>query len=59
MKNKIEVEKVYNVGDIVLYKKKKYKITYANWTIDEYRIEEIEEPHNYRWVVGSEIKVIK
>lgn len=59
MKDKIEVEKVYNIGDIVLYKKKKYKITYTNWTINEYRIEEIEEPHNYHWVVGSEIKVIK
>ena len=59
MKDKIEVERVYDIGNIVLYKKKKYKITYTNWKINEYRIEEIEEPHNHHWVVGSEIKVIK
>ena len=52
----VKGEKVYDIGDIVLYNKKKYKITYTNWKINEYRIEEVEEPHDYHWVSGDELK---
>jgi hypothetical protein len=52
----VKGEKVYDIGDIVLYNKKKYKITYTNWKINEYRIEEVEEPHDYHWVSGDEIR---
>lgn len=59
LKDKSEIikgEKVYDIGDIVLYNRKKYKITHNNWKIDEYRIIEIENPNNYHWVVGKELK---
>lgn len=55
----VKGEKIYDVGDVVLYNRKKYKITYANWKIDEYRINEIENPNNYHYVVGEELKKYK
>ena len=61
LKDKNEIikgEKVYDIGDIVLYNRKKYKITHNNWKIDEYRIIEIENPNNYHWVVGKELKEV-
>lgn len=54
----VKGEKIYDVGDVVLYNRKKYKITYANWKIDEYRISEIENPNNYHFVVGRELKEV-
>lgn len=55
----VKGEKIYDVGDVVLYNRKKYKITYANWKINEYRINEIEKPNNYHFVVGEELKEVK
>lgn len=54
----VKGEKVYDVGDVVLYNRKKCKITHANWRIDEYRIIEIEKPNNYHFVVGEELKEV-
>lgn len=62
LKDKSEIikgEKIYDVGDVVLYNRKKYKITHANWKIDEYRISEIENPNNYHFVVGKELKEVE
>lgn len=53
-----KIEKIYDVGDVVLYNRKKCKITHANWRINEYRIIEIEKPNNYHFVVGEELKEV-
>lgn len=54
----VKGEKIYDVGDVVLYNRKKCKITHANWRINEYRIIEIEKPNNYYFVVGEELKEV-
>lgn len=54
----VKGEKVYDVGDVVLYNRKKYMITHINWKINEYRIIEIEKPNNYHFVVGEELKEV-
>lgn len=62
LKDKSEIikgEKVYDIGDIVLYNRKKYKITHANWRINEYRIIDIGKPNNYHFVVGKELKEVE
>ena len=55
----VKGEKIYDVGDVVLYNRKKYKITHANWRINEYRIIEIGKPNNYHFVVGKELKEVE